>query len=245
METMTQKPENIYDDNITKRYYKTVGENTESGEHKTETDKYFESLIPQNLDNQVVLDHGCGNGRYGELFCQRGAKRVLGIDLSPSMIQEATKRKKEQRLQQLEFVQGDINDLSVGKDKFDFIFSRFSLIYSPNISKVMMEISESLKDNGEVLIETNVASIKHNKDEIQKNAIPLILRLGESEVPIKNFAITIDEYLNAFKEAGLKIQIEKEYPASEITINDNYEHKHQVGFKVFVFKLVKEKEDKK
>jgi ubiquinone/menaquinone biosynthesis C-methylase UbiE len=245
METITQKPENIYDDNITEQYYKTVGENAGSGEHKTEADKYFESLIPQNFDNQVVLDHGCGNGRYGELFCQRGAKRVLGIDLSPSMIREATKRNKEQQLQQLEFVLGDINNLSVGKNKFDLVFSRFSLIYSPNISKVMKEIGESLKEGGEVLIETNVASIKNNKDEIQKNAIPLILRLGESEVPIKNFAITIDDYLSAFKEAGLKIQIEREYPASEITIDDSYKHKRLVDFKVFVFKLVKEKEDRK
>ena len=239
MKKITQKSENIYDDNITEQYYKTVGKNAESGEYKTEADKYFESLIPQNFCNQSVLDHGCGSGRYGELLCKRGAKSVLGIDLSPAMIREATKRKKEQHLQQMEFVIGDINNLAVEKNKFDFVFSCYSLVYSVNISKVMEGISESLKENGEVLIETNVAFIKNNKDEIKKNAIPIILERGESRVLIKNFAITMEEYLKAFKKAGLTVQIGKEYPASGITIDAGYEYKDSIDLKVLVFKLVK------
>lgn len=241
MEKFINKSENIYDKNITQRYYETVGSNVESGQNKTEVDKYFESLIPQNFDNKIVLDHGCGNGRYGELFCQRGAKKVVGVDLSASMIQEAVKRKKEKKIEQLEIVQGDVNNLPVSNEKFDFIFSRFSLVYSPDIDMVINDMSESLKKNGEILIETNVAYIEGEKSSIQNNFIPLTLRLGESKVSIKNYAITIDEYLNAFKKAGLEVEIQKEYPASEISIDDDFEYKDEINFKVFVFKLIKPK----
>lgn len=241
MEKFLSRPENIYDDNITKRYYETVGTNAESGQYKTEVDKYFESLIPENFNNRIVLDHGCGNGRYGELFYQRGAKKVVGVDLSSSMIQEAVRKKEEKKIQQLEFVQGDINNLPIGEEKFDFVFSRFSLMYSPDIEEVINEISESLKENGEILIETNVAYIKGEKSAIQNNFVPLTLRLGKSEVSIKNYAITIDKYLSAFEKAGLEIEVQKEYPASEITIDDDFEYKNRVNFKVFIFKLIKSK----
>jgi ubiquinone/menaquinone biosynthesis C-methylase UbiE len=238
MEKFKSASENIYNPEITKRYYQTVGEEAESGLHKTEADKYFESLIPQDFNGKTILDHGCGNGRYCKLIAKRGAKKVLGVDLSPVMIEEALKRKIKDELPQMEFVLGDINDLPVRNEQFDFIFSRFSVLYSSNIKKVMKEIGRALKKNGEVLIETNVATIKNNEEAIKKSFLSLTLCLGEMEVPIKNYAITLDDYKKAFEEAGLEVKIERSYPAHEIKVNDQY--KDVVSFDVFIFKLKKD-----
>ncbi|NTU66848.1 MAG: methyltransferase domain-containing protein [Candidatus Moranbacteria bacterium] len=129
------KSESIYSEEITEKYYETIGKDAEGGENKTEADKYFESLIPESFEGKTVLDHGCGNGRYSELFCQRGAKEVLGIDLSRSMVQKAKERKEEKDLRRFEVVNGDINNLPAFERKFDIVFSRFSLVYSTDIKK--------------------------------------------------------------------------------------------------------------
>ena len=49
------------------------------------------SLVPANLAGAVVLDAGCGSGAQAEWLLDRGAE-VTGIDLSPRMIEEASRR---------------------------------------------------------------------------------------------------------------------------------------------------------
>lgn len=46
-------------------------------------------LMPAALQGQVVLDVGCGSGRYMLHALRRGAARVTGVDPSPSMLQRA------------------------------------------------------------------------------------------------------------------------------------------------------------
>jgi 2-polyprenyl-3-methyl-5-hydroxy-6-metoxy-1,4-benzoquinol methylase len=42
-----------------------------------------------DLNGKTVLDLGCGTGRFLDESLRRGARRVLGVDLSPAMIQMA------------------------------------------------------------------------------------------------------------------------------------------------------------
>lgn len=49
------------------------------------------SLVPRPLDGQTVLDAGCGSGAQCEWLLDRGAT-VLGMDLSPRMIEQAERR---------------------------------------------------------------------------------------------------------------------------------------------------------
>ena len=46
-------------------------------------------LMPATLQGQVVLDVGCGSGRYMLHALRRGATRVTGVDLSPEMLARA------------------------------------------------------------------------------------------------------------------------------------------------------------
>jgi len=49
------------------------------------------SLVPGSLAGSVVLDAGCGSGAQAQWLLDRGAE-VVGIDVSPRMIEEAERR---------------------------------------------------------------------------------------------------------------------------------------------------------
>jgi len=51
----------------------------------------FRSLVPGDLAGAVVLDAGCGSGAQAEWLLDQGAE-VIGIDLSPRMVEEAEHR---------------------------------------------------------------------------------------------------------------------------------------------------------
>src|SRR5215510_1905626 len=47
------------------------------------------ALLPADLRGRVVLDAGCGSGRYLLHALRRNARRVLGVDLSAEMLARA------------------------------------------------------------------------------------------------------------------------------------------------------------
>jgi 2-polyprenyl-3-methyl-5-hydroxy-6-metoxy-1,4-benzoquinol methylase len=50
------------------------------------------------FDDKSILDVGCGSGRYCHAFAARGARRVLGIDFAPAMIEIAKRLADQQGL---------------------------------------------------------------------------------------------------------------------------------------------------
>jgi ubiquinone/menaquinone biosynthesis C-methylase UbiE len=51
----------------------------------------LQSLVPADLGGRTVLDAGCGSGALAEWLLENGAD-VIGIDLSPAMVDEAQRR---------------------------------------------------------------------------------------------------------------------------------------------------------
>jgi ubiquinone/menaquinone biosynthesis C-methylase UbiE len=69
-----------------------------------------------------VLDIGCGVGRWSRLLASRGAK-VTGIDLSPTMIEEAERRAVQAGVaERCMFHVQDVSDLEVGAE-FDVVLA--------------------------------------------------------------------------------------------------------------------------
>jgi malonyl-CoA O-methyltransferase len=56
------------------------------------------SLLPADLSARAVLDAGCGSGRYMLHALQRGAAYVIGVDLSPEMLERARTELKNEAL---------------------------------------------------------------------------------------------------------------------------------------------------
>lgn len=72
------------------------------------------TLMPAELAGYRVLDAGCGSGRYMLHALRRGAARVVGVDLSPEMLERARVELGEHRPDaRIELLQGSLEALPV------------------------------------------------------------------------------------------------------------------------------------
>ena len=70
-----------------------------------------------------VLDMGCGTGRY--FHCLKNVERLVGVDLSPEMLQAAQVpvRQGEISAEKIELFQANAHLVSLPAESFDFIYS--------------------------------------------------------------------------------------------------------------------------
>jgi SAM-dependent methyltransferase len=103
---------------------------------------------------QVVLDLGSGAG----LDCFFAAKqvgetgRVIGVDMTPEMLERATASAKRLNLSNVEFRQGYIEELPVESNTVDVIISNCVINLSPDKSKVFAETFRVLKSGGKLAV---------------------------------------------------------------------------------------------
>ena len=82
--------------------------------------------LPADLTGLRVLDAGCGAGPATIEMAQRGAE-VVAVDISPSLVEIASKRLPEPLRGQVTFASGDM--LSADHGTFDHVIAMDSLIY--------------------------------------------------------------------------------------------------------------------
>lgn len=82
--------------------------------------------LPDDLHGARVLDAGCGAGPMSVALAERGAV-VVGVDISPALLEVARKRTPEALAGRITFVAGDM--LDEGHGSFDYILAMDSLIH--------------------------------------------------------------------------------------------------------------------
>ena len=232
--------EEIYNKKTVKDYYKIVGKDIDYKKMGS-CDRYLLKILPKKLNNKIVLDIGCGNGKYSQLFCKLGTKRVDCIDRSKEMILEVEKRKKREKLNQLNIIFGDIDRYLFKKNEYDLIFSRFSLCHVKNLNKTIKNIVKSLKMNGQMYILTDYAEFKSTKlfNRLVGSIIPLYLISNNKKVKIKNYIHRLEDYKKAIKKAGFILKIEKSFQPTGLSIYPRYQFKEIIKLKYIVLKAEK------
>lgn len=98
-----------------------------------------------------VLDVCTGPGTLA-LQAARTARRVVGVDFSRRMLDEAARRKADARLDNVELLEADGQALPLADSSFDAAFSMFGVIFFPDRSKGLREIHRVLRPGGKVAI---------------------------------------------------------------------------------------------
>ena len=104
-------------------------------------------IDPQELQGKLVLDVGCGMGRFAEVATRWGAQ-VVGVDLSDSC-EEAAKN-----LAARDFValQADALELPFVPGSFDYIYSIGVLHHTPDCEKAFKSLPQYLKPGGTIAV---------------------------------------------------------------------------------------------
>ncbi len=103
---------------------------------------------PDALAGKLVLDAGCGGGRYARLLGDRGA-RVLGVDLSSAVNKAAELCA---GLDNVQIAQADLLDLPVAENAFDLVFSIGVLHHSPDPRRAFAQIARRVKPGGRLAV---------------------------------------------------------------------------------------------
>lgn len=96
-----------------------------------------------------VLDLGSGTGYPALLAAQtvRPNGNVVGIDLAEQMLEAARRKAASLKLTNITFQTGDVTTLPFDAASFDAVISRFCLMFLPEISKAVAEITRILRPN--------------------------------------------------------------------------------------------------
>ena len=106
--------------------------------------KDFIDFPIERLKGKLVLDAGCGPGRFSEVVLDEGGQ-VVGVDLSYAI--DAARENLHHR-EGIHFVQADIFRLPFKDETFDFAFSWGVLHHTPDPPKAFAQLPRLVKREG-------------------------------------------------------------------------------------------------
>ena len=110
---------------------------------------------------EYILDAGCGPGHTALAFAPF-VKKVIALDLSEAMLEQGRRLATARGLDNVEFRQGDVEQLPFADQTFDIVTSRFSAHHWPNPQLAIHEfgrvLNHSTSTNPELLLVDVISS---------------------------------------------------------------------------------------
>lgn len=112
-------------------------------------DRYEQWLLDQApAEIGAALDLGCGTGEFTRALARR-ARRVVGMDLAPGMIEVA--RERSVRVPNIEYVVADATTAHLPEGSFDCVASVATLHHMP-LRAMLCRLRKTLRPGGVLLI---------------------------------------------------------------------------------------------
>ena len=165
---------------------------------------------------EIVLDLGSGGGIDCFLAAKKvgPAGRVIGVDMTPEMIDRARENARQTGAANVEFRLGEIENLPVADGTVDVIISNCVINLSTDKPRVFREAFRVLKPGGRIMV----------SDLVLLKPLPEAVRTSiDAYVACIAGAMVKDDYLGAIREAGFKavdVVSEKGFPA-ELVLDDS------------------------
>ncbi len=147
----------------------------------------------KNGDTVIDLGSGAGNDAFIARHETGETGTVIGIDFTPAMIERAKQNAEVRGFTNVEFRQGDIENMPVASNVADVIVSNCVLNLVPNKTGVMKEIYRTLKPGGHFSI----------SDIVLEGALPKeIQQAAEMYAGCVAGAIQKQDYLDTIRKSG-------------------------------------------
>jgi ubiquinone/menaquinone biosynthesis C-methylase UbiE len=173
-----------------------------------------------DLRGKSVLDLACGEGFYTRFLKQRGAARVVGVDLSAGMIALARREEERQRLG-IDYVVHDVKDLTLD-ETFDVVVAAYLLNYAQTADELLamcVAITRHLQPGGRFVTVNNnprqcpeyftltrpYGFIKRVQGPLREGTpVDYTFFLGEESLTITNYHFSVATHEWALKTAGFQ-----------------------------------------
>jgi len=173
-----------------------------------------------DLAGTDVLDLACGEGYYTRQLKERGAARVVGVDVSTGMIELARKQEAEQPLG-IEYRVGDARNLRFA-ERFDLVVAGYLLNYASGREELLAmcrTIADCLKPGCRFVSVNNYPAqpraefplgrpygFVKSADEEPRDGTPIVWTffLETGPLCITNYQLSIDTHEAVFAEAGFR-----------------------------------------
>ena len=169
-------------------------------------------------EGERVLDLGSGAGFDCFLAAKKvGAKgKVIGVDMTPEMLDKARANAKKGKYDNVEFRLGEIENLPVADNSVDVIISNCVINLAPNKKRVFEEAYRVLSSNGRLMV-SDIVLLKPLPKAVQESVEAYAGCIAGAEIK--------DTYLNLIRKAGfsdVRVLEEKNYPLEFIVSEDAF-----------------------
>jgi len=101
------------------------------------------------LPGERVLDVACGSGNGALAAARRARGNTVGVDFVPELLEHGRRRAAAERLE-VEFVEGDAEELPFDDATFDVVISIFGAMFAPNQERAAAELLRVCRPGGRI-----------------------------------------------------------------------------------------------
>jgi len=148
-------------------------------------------------EGETVLDLGSGAGFDCFLAANKIGEsgKVIGVDMTPEMIDKARENAQKGDYGNVEFRLGEIENIPAADSSVDIVISNCVINLSPDKKRVFQEAFRVLQPDGRLMV-SDIVLLQELPDFIRNSP--------EAYVGCISGAIMKDEYLGAIREAGFQ-----------------------------------------
>jgi excisionase family DNA binding protein len=152
----------VNDENQVKDYFNRVAPQYNEQRRVVYGDALREIVFSQIkiAKDSIVADIGAGTG-YLTLELAKKAKRVIAVDNSASMLTIARNEAAKAGFSNIEFLEGNAEELPIGPDTIDLVCANMLLHHVADPLQVFKEMHRILKPGGGQVIITDIAEHEH------------------------------------------------------------------------------------
>ena len=127
------------------------------------------TALAELKEGEVVLDIGCGGGLDVFLAAKKvgDTGKVLGLDMTPEMVEKARNNAEKGEYKNVEFRVGEIQNLPIGDQSVDVVISNCVINHCPDKAAAFKEVLRCLKPGGRILVSDLVVEGEFSEDILQ------------------------------------------------------------------------------